>query len=343
MKLTNLFFVFLLAACAEATNAAGQVNDGFVFPATGITVTGEATLLAIDDISLPLKNNLCFYLSKPKVRKEPVLTASKDPNAPDHTGPSFYGTVLFDNQKFRMWYYAIHPMPNPQPGQTRLPGEGDNIVQGPICYAESNDGISWTKPNLGQVLLNGSRSNNAIALPDTIAFEGVTVIKDETDPDPSRRYKMAYNEWSTKKGVAFTIRTATSSDGIHWTAGAELPLGTFIEHASFYKYNGFFSWVYRDQLYPSDNLLGVYASQRQEHKITLEKKRRVSFFHSEKYTEEAVESRTVSVKRICSLDLESDVWRIGICGRINIPEALMLARGLSKYMQDKKNYHSFSV
>lgn len=210
------------------------------FPATGIAVNGQATLLAIDDVSLPLKNNLCFYLSRPKVRKEPILSASAHPNAPDYLGASFYGTVLLENQKFRMWYYATHPMENPEPGKTVIAGAGDNIVQGPICYAESDDGVRWTKPNLGQVLFKGSRSNNIISLPDTKAYEGVAVIKDETDPDPNRRYKMAYNEWSDKKGVAFTIRTATSSDGIRWTAGAELPVGTFIEHASFYHFDGYY-------------------------------------------------------------------------------------------------------
>jgi len=213
MKWTNFLFVLLLATGAETNRAMGQAGNDFLFPATGVSVTGQTTLLAIDDVSLPLKNNLCFYLSKPTVRKEPVLTANRDdPNAPDQIGTAFYGTVLFDNQKFRMWYYAMHP----NAGQTQqVTGfKGDKEVQGPICYAESDDGISWTRPNLGQVLFNGSRSNNAIALPDTKATEGVTVIKDETDPDPKRRYKMAYNEWSEKKGVAFTIRTATSSDGI---------------------------------------------------------------------------------------------------------------------------------
>jgi len=235
MKLTKFFSAFLLAACAQAS---AQVEKNFVFPATGIAVSGEAMLLAIDDVSLPLKNNLCFYLSKPTVRQEPVLTAGKDPNAPDFLGVSFYGTVLFENKKFRMWYYATHPMPNPEPGKTVIAGAGDNIIQGPICYAESDDGVHWTKPDLGQVLFNGSKSNNIIALPPNKAYEGVAVIRDDKDPDPNRRYKMAYNEWSDKKGVAFTIRTATSSDGLIWTAGAENPLGSFIEHASFYQYNG---------------------------------------------------------------------------------------------------------
>ena len=236
IMLTNLVLVSLVITCAVATNAVGQVNDGFVFPATGITAQGQAMLLAIDDVSLPLKNNLCFYISKPKVRKEAVLTGSKDPTAPDYLGVSFYGAVLFENQKFRMWFYATHP----KAGQTKqVTGfEKDKEVQGPICYAESDDGITWTKPNLGQVLFNGSRSNNIIALPETKALEGVAVIKDESDPDPKRRYKMAYNEWSDKKGIAFTIRTATSSDGISWTAGPEVPLGAFMEHASLYQFNG---------------------------------------------------------------------------------------------------------
>lgn len=41
------------------------------FPATGITVTDEAMLLAMNDVSMPLRN-LCYYFSKLIVREETV-------------------------------------------------------------------------------------------------------------------------------------------------------------------------------------------------------------------------------------------------------------------------------
>lgn len=67
------------------------------------------TLLAIDDVSLPLRWNVCLHLNKPTVRREPVLTASPlDSNAPDNLGAQFYGTVLYEADRFRMWYYALH-------------------------------------------------------------------------------------------------------------------------------------------------------------------------------------------------------------------------------------------
>jgi len=34
----------------------------------------ESMLLAIDDISMPLKRNLCYYITKPTVQVAPVLT-----------------------------------------------------------------------------------------------------------------------------------------------------------------------------------------------------------------------------------------------------------------------------
>jgi hypothetical protein len=81
---------------------------GFHFPATGIHADEQATLLAIDDVSLPLKRNVCYYLSKPQVRKEPVLGPSRDnPQAPDYLAAHFYGTVLHDDGRFRMWYYPV--------------------------------------------------------------------------------------------------------------------------------------------------------------------------------------------------------------------------------------------
>jgi len=198
------------------------------FPSIGIQVERRAVLLAIDDALLPLKKNLCFYLSKPEVRQEPVLLPSRDnPAAPDHIGTHFYGTVLLDENRYRMWYYSVS-----------LGDKPGDLNQGPVCYAESDDGIHWVKPNLGQMEFKGSRNNNAIALPDE-RIEGVTLIKDDDDPDPQRRYKMAYNYWHAT-GPFFTIRTATSADGITWTAGPELPIDEFAEQASFYKHDGLY-------------------------------------------------------------------------------------------------------
>ena len=223
---TTLVLVAVLAGCSSEYKKISLSNE-FVFPSTGISVKNQAVLLAIDDVSLPLKKNLCYYMSQPKVRRESILKPSRDnPNAPDYIAASFYGTVLLDNEKFRMWYYAI--------------GSGNDwsgLRQGPICYAESDDGLHWTKPNLGQVLYKGSRNNNAIALPITKAMQTAAVIKDQDDPNPDRRYKMAYNEWREK---IFALRTATSPDGIHWTAGAQLGIDQLIEHSSLYKYNDLF-------------------------------------------------------------------------------------------------------
>ena len=193
---------------------------------------GAALMLAVDDVSLPLRESLCYYLSTPTVRREPVLTPSRDnPAAPDHVATHFYGTVLRDEGRFRMWYYACHW--GEQAHEQAFCG---NLVEGPICYAESDDGISWNKPALGQVALGGRKDNNAIALPDAMT-EGAFVIKDADDPDPRRRYKMVY-EASSRGG---TIRTATSPDGLQWTAGPEDPIGpTLLEPSSFYRFNGLY-------------------------------------------------------------------------------------------------------
>ena len=201
---------------------------GFHFPTLGVRVEREATLLAIDDCSLPWRKNLCYYLSKPEARSQPVLTPSRDnPDAPDCIATHFYGTVLLDEGRYRMWYYAV--------------GIGDRtgtLREGPVCYAESEDGIHWVKPNLGQVDYKGSRDNNAIALPDP-RTEGVELIVDEDDPDPQRRYKMVYESFVPSRTYP-TMRTATSPDGLHWTAGQETPVPEAMEQASLYKFNGYY-------------------------------------------------------------------------------------------------------
>ena len=192
-------------------------------------------LLAIDDHSLPFRRHLTYYMSKPDVRKEPVLTPSfDDPNAPDHQVANFYGTVLHDEGRFRIWYYAMNEV-LPQTYQTSM-----------VCYAESDDGIHWTKPALGQKEFKGSRDNNAIDFPDT-QNQGAWIIKDDDDPDPQRRYKMVRNPLQRSGPVAdhfgqpvSTLGTATSPDGIHWAVDPEWPIDVFAEQSSFYKHDGMY-------------------------------------------------------------------------------------------------------
>ena len=228
-----------LAAAAGLCLADGEA---FSFPATGIRVNGEAVLLAIDDLSLPLKRDVCLFLSKPAVRPEPVLTPSRDnPSAPDYLATHFYGTVLFEEGKYRMWYYACHLGRNPDWPQA-FSAQADrwkgNIIPGPLCYAESEDGLHWTKPNLGQLLFKGSRDNNAFDLPSALTGDAC-VVRDDADPDPARRYKLAF--WSQYDPYEYpTMRTAVSPDGLHWTAAEKPPLEAFLEHSSFYQYNGYF-------------------------------------------------------------------------------------------------------
>ena len=209
----------------------------------------DTLLLAIDDHSMPFRRCLCYYISKPKVRKEPVMMPRPDdPLAPDRSGSLFYGTVLLDEGKFRMWYFAKY-----DEIEYGKPGYDE---QSHVAYAESDDGVHWTRPSLNQVEIEGSRDNNALALPGAKSY-GACVIKEDDDADPQRRYKMIFNtrhsgsdapaaeqharaskDDDLRNPSGRTFRTATSSNGIHWAAREDLPVDEFIEISSFFKHNG---------------------------------------------------------------------------------------------------------
>ena len=53
------------------------------------------------------------------------------------------------------------------------------------CYAESDDGLTWTKPNLGLFEFNGNPNNNIVW-----DLHGACVFRDDDESDPQRRYKM---------------------------------------------------------------------------------------------------------------------------------------------------------
>ena len=232
------------------------------------------TLLAIDDVSLPLRKNVCLYLGKPAVRAEPVLRPSPlESAAPDNLAAHFYGTVLRDAGMFRMWYYACHRGRNPDWPPRKLqqvaktPGwligakEGYEVGQGPLCYAESDDGLAWRKPALGQVSFKGSSRNNALDLPHTVV-SGAAVIRDDADPDPARRYKMVYQFFpdQTEPAIAEygstpSVACAVSPDGLKWTVTAIPFVNQFVEHCSFIRHDG--RYILHSQVFPGSGWSGA--------------------------------------------------------------------------------------
>ena len=225
----------LIAVTATTASQAGSSNGLFRLPDdVGAPSVPRVLWLAIDARAFPLRQNLTLYLTHPQVQREPVLAPSAAPNAPDSVATYLYGTVLHEGGRFRMWYYGLH-------ATTTTGGIGTS----PVCYAESPDGLNWSRPNLGQVMWRGNRSNNLIAVGDLNdpkengfvvdwkkikGVSGSYVIRDDEEPRTDRRYKMIYEQ----KG----LRAAVSSDGIRWTELPEVVLHG--EPSSLYRYRGLY-------------------------------------------------------------------------------------------------------
>jgi len=109
---------------------------------------------------------------------------------------AFASTVLFDEeeQRFKMWYACA--------------GGSDYFPKGGICYAESADGLQWTKPPVGTREAAGGRPHNSVS-----PWLCPSVFKDQADPDASRRYKMVC--FDQDRGYL----TQFSPDGLAWREG----------------------------------------------------------------------------------------------------------------------------
>ena len=107
-----------------------------------------------------------------------------------------YITVLKDDGVYRM-YYRGHP------------GDGPQVT----CYAESADGIEWTKPNLGLFEVAGTRDNNVILTPEVAggATHNFSPMLDRRPGIPeSEQYKALGGEYMEG------LTAFASADGVTW-------------------------------------------------------------------------------------------------------------------------------
>jgi hypothetical protein len=96
-----------------------------------------------------------------------------------------------------------------------------------VAYAESKDGIQWDRPSLNLFSYNGIEDTNIVLIGNGgHSFNyGASVVVTPHDPDKSRRYKMAYFDWSFRGGQEYPgLSVAFSADGIHWRKYSDAPL-----------------------------------------------------------------------------------------------------------------------
>jgi hypothetical protein len=146
--------------------------------------------------------------------KSPLNPVLRREHAWEAARCELYGSVVWDPPRrlLQLFYSAMS-----RPYEIRL------------AYAESDDlGQHWRKPLLGLLDFEGNPSN--IVYPGRYVPHGPSVLRDERDPDPGRRYKLftadypiPLTEEAQTRGRA-GIDVAFSPDGIRWTPSPRNPV-----------------------------------------------------------------------------------------------------------------------
>ena len=120
-------------------------------------------------------------------------------NNPVEDDTAFYTTIFKDGDIYRMYY------------------RGALFERKTTCYAESRDGINWTKPDLGLVSIDGSTRNHVIL---NEARQFVAFIDGRPGVPASERYK------GTSRGPVEpnALVGFLSGDGIRWRMLRDEPI-----------------------------------------------------------------------------------------------------------------------
>lgn len=186
----------------------------------------ELTLFPFDDHGIPFQHGLRLQLQPyPQGYSRPsnVVVPLGPPGTPDSRLVTYYGSVIRVGDELWMWYL----------GQS----DRESVWHERVCFATSSDGRNWDKPELGLVDFYGSKDNNLV---DLIGgrhhVTALVVFHDPDDPDPARRFKMAFESrnYETRLAVAY------SPDGVRWTESTNNPVGPRMEQAGGTKFNGMY-------------------------------------------------------------------------------------------------------
>lgn len=191
-----VYLTLLLAAAVLAERAAAA--DA----APGPIEIGSRRELFVDDYLIDALRDVRLELHHPQPQE--VIFAC---DQPWEGNTCIYFRVIQDGGKYRLWYQGAHWKLDPADPQETHPYY--------MCYAESDDGRRWTKPNLGLFEINGSTDNNVCV---TGLYDNFTPFLDENPAcDPAARYKAIGQ--SPQGLIAWQ-----SPDGLHWQRLGDEPI-----------------------------------------------------------------------------------------------------------------------
>ncbi|MFO1005752.1 MAG: hypothetical protein U0929_07335 [Planctomycetaceae bacterium] len=163
-------------------------------------------ILFVDEAFIAEKSAVELKLHPPRKTGEQLIVSEH----PWENATLNWFSVLQDGGKFRMWYECYDVEGWPTADDTSL------------CYAESTNGIHWTKPQLGLVSYQGSTANNILfrQIGDGTyrsRVHGSCVFIDPHAP-ASERYKcVSQGQFQGIGDRPYYIAGMTSPDGLHWT------------------------------------------------------------------------------------------------------------------------------
>jgi len=166
---------------------------------------GSKRELFVDDFLIDSSHNIERRLHRPVPQEVAIVH-----DEPWEGNVSYYHTVFQDGDLYRMYYRAAH-------AGTRTT-YADAVGHQVVCYAESTDGIRWTKPQLDLHEFKGSKANNIIW--KGIGSHNFVPFR---DANPNCRPKARYKAIGHGKGGLYAFQ---SPDAIHWSLITKKPVIT---------------------------------------------------------------------------------------------------------------------
>ncbi|MFA5191819.1 MAG: twin-arginine translocation signal domain-containing protein [Verrucomicrobiia bacterium] len=206
----------LTAAVALPLAAKSTSSVHAAEPAPVIDIGSRRELFVDDFLIQKLGGKAELRLHHPEPREIALVH-----DAPWEGSGSGYHSVFKDGKLYRMYYKAWQLDVQP-PGTVKT-----NAHPLYCCYAESDDGIHWRKPELGLHEFKGSKKNNIVMVPgkagSAVADPGhPAVFKDENPDAPAdARYKAIIRSAKPHGLLAFK-----SPDGLRWTPMSDGPVIT---------------------------------------------------------------------------------------------------------------------